>query len=401
MSNVIQDSNNTRYHLEDRLEGHHDAIAKISWMVVKLVFEMLNATPRYIFSYRWGYKQDGRWSGMIDDIINNRADLGTNCALYTERLDVIQYTDTTAPFKVGFIFRQPPLSYVENIFTLPFTNDVWLAIGGCVIFSTFILYLASKMDVKNERRQSQLDGSISDALLISISAFSQQGCTLEPKKISGRMTLWVIFTALMALYAAYSANVVVLLQAPSNAIRTLTQLSRSKLTLAANDVDYNHFVFGMFTDPVRVEITKKVKPSQGKKHFYNINEGVERIRKGLFGFHSIVEPVYRRVEQTFLEREKCDLVEIDFMMGLDPSVPVKKDSPYIELFRVSFKRIREVGLQSVLNKRLQVPKPQCTQKITAFNSVGLLDLHPIWALMLLGAATATSVLIFEIIIYKV
>lgn len=56
--------------------------------------------------------------------------------------------------------------------------------------------------------------------------------------------------------------------------------------------------------------------------------------QGLFAFHSIVEPVYRRVEQTFLEMEKCDLVEVDFMMGFDPSVPVKKDSPYLELLRV-------------------------------------------------------------------
>lgn len=55
--------------------------------------------------------------------------------------------------------------------------------------------------------------------------------------------LFVLFTALMALYAAYSANIVVLLQAPSDSIRNLPQLAAAKITLAANDVDYNHFVF--------------------------------------------------------------------------------------------------------------------------------------------------------------
>lgn len=55
--------------------------------------------------------------------------------------------------------------------------------------------------------------------------------------------VWVLFTALMAVYAAYSANVVVLLQAPSSSIRTLEQLARSKMTVAAHEVDYNHFVF--------------------------------------------------------------------------------------------------------------------------------------------------------------
>ncbi|CAK1584215.1 unnamed protein product [Parnassius mnemosyne] len=400
MANVIQDSNSTQYHLEDRLEAQHDSTAKISWMVVKLAFQMLNATPRYILSHRWGYKQNGTWSGMIDDILHNRADLGTNCAVYTERLDVIQYTDTIAPFKVGFIFRQPPLSYVTNIFSLPFSTEVWLASIGCVVFSIITLYFASKWEVRLQRTPSQLDGTVSDAMLVTISAFSQQGCTLEPRKASGRMMLWVIFTALMALYAAYSANIVVLLQAPSSAIRTLTQLSQSKLTLAANDVDYNHFVFGMYSDAIRVKITNRVKPLKGKAHFYEIKEGVERIRQGLFAFHSIVEPVYRRVEQTFLEMEKCDLVEVDFMMGFNPFVPVKKDSPYLELLKVSFKRIRESGLQSAINKRLQVPKPKCTHRISAFNSVGILDLWPVLALMLYGTAVSLVILLIEMMTFK-
>ncbi|XP_013137362.1 PREDICTED: glutamate receptor 1-like [Papilio polytes] len=323
---------------------------------------------------------------MIDDIFHGRADLGSNCAIYTERLDVVTYTDNVAPFKVGFIYRQPPLSYVANIFTLPFSTEVWLAIAGCITFSTLTLYLSSKWEKGYGRFQSQtqLDGTVSDAMLVTISAFSQQGCTLEPRKAS-----------------AYSANIVVLLQAPSSALRTLTQLSRSKLTLAANDVDYNHFVFGMYSDPVRVEITKKVKPVKGTAHFYEINKGVEKIRQGLFAFHSIVEPVYRRVEQTFLEMEKCDLVEVDFMMGFDPSVPVKKDSPYLELLRVSFKQIRESGLQSALKKRHQVQKPQCSQRVSAFSSVGLLDLRPVLFLMLYGIVVSVTILIIENITYRI
>lgn len=57
----------------------------------------------------------------------------------------------------------------------------------------------------------------------------------------------VLFMALMALYAAYSANIVVLLQAPSDSIRTLAQLAHSKITVAAYDVDYNHFVIKVST----------------------------------------------------------------------------------------------------------------------------------------------------------
>lgn len=51
----------------------------------------------------------------------------------------------------------------------------------------------------------------------------------------------------MALYAAYAAKIVVLLQAPSNSINNLAQLSKSKMTLAAHDVDYNNFIFKVRT----------------------------------------------------------------------------------------------------------------------------------------------------------
>lgn len=62
---------------------------------------------------------------------------------------------------------------------------------------------------------------------------------------AGRITVWSVFATLMALHAAYSANIVTLLQAPSHSITTLSQLAASKITLAAYDVDYNHFIFAV------------------------------------------------------------------------------------------------------------------------------------------------------------
>nr|AII01128.1 ionotropic receptor [Dendrolimus kikuchii] len=404
MANVIQDSNSTKYHLpkENGLEPQHDAIAKICWMNAKLAFEMLNATPRYIFSYRWGYKVNGQWSGMINDLHSERADLGTNCVVSDiERLNVVTYTDMLAPFRVRFIFRQPPLPYVSNIFSLPFRTSVWLAVFICCIISTITIYFATKWEARIVRSPTQLDGTVSDAMLLTMSAVSQQGCAMEPKKASGRIMLWVLFTALMALYAAYSANIVVLLQAPSNSIRTLHQLAHSKMTLAANDVDYNHFIFSLFKDPDHVSIYKIIQPEKGREQFYELNEGVEKIRQGLFAFHSIVEPVYRRVEETFLETEKCDLMEIDFLGSFDPFVPVKKDSPYLELLRVVFKRIRESGIASALAKRLQVEKPKCATKQTAFSSVGLVDFRPVLLLMVYGVAVSVTICLIEIVVHKI
>nr|QIJ45766.1 ionotropic receptor [Glyphodes pyloalis] len=343
MANVIQDSNTTQYHLlkEDRLELQFDPVSKICWTGAKLIFEMLNVTPQYIFSHRWGYKSNGQWSGMVQDVATGKADLGTNCLPERDRMEVISYTDTVAPFYVRFVFRQPPLSYSSNIFSLPFASSVWVAVVTCVAVATATLYLASVWEARQGFSPSQLDGSIGDALLLTLSAIGQQGCVIEPRKLSGRIITWMTFAALMLLYAAYSANIVVLLQAPSNSIKTLAQLASSKITLAAHDVDYNHFVFKRYTDPVRVSIYKRIDPEKGKGQFYDLNEGVERIRQGLFAFHSIAEPVLRRVVETFLETEKCDVSQVDFVNGFDGYIPVKKDSPYLEVIRVTLVASRD------------------------------------------------------------
>ncbi|XP_045777833.1 uncharacterized protein LOC123875831 [Maniola jurtina] len=404
VSNVIQESNSTQYHLprEDRLELQYDSIPKLCWMNIRVALEFLNATPRYIFSHRWGYKRNGQWSGMIDDLNRGRADLGTNCIPFVERLSVVVFTSSVSKFKTKFIFRQPPLSFVSNIFTLTFSLNVWIAVIVCIIVSCITICIATKWEASvMGADETQLDGSIGDATLLTICAVSQQGCSKEPKKLSGRIILLVVFTALMALYAAYSANIIVLLQASSNSIKTLEHLAHSKLTLAAVDLDANYFVLKGNKDAVRRLIYSKVEPAKGKAQFYSLDEGVELLRQGHFALYSTMGSIYRRIEQSFLETEKCDLMEVDYMEGMNPYVPVYKHSPYIELLKVAFKRIHESGIQMALHNRMQVSKPRCTGNVAAFSSVNLEHLRPVLLFIIYGIGVAVLILLAEISMHKI
>lgn len=134
---------------------------------------------------------------------------GTNCVVSNiERLDVVSYTDRLAPFRVRFIFRQPPLPYVSNIFSMPFSTSVWIAMSVCAMISTLTVYIATKCEFRGSKVRktfedyirhlvilffdiighfkgpTQLDG-IGDAMLLTFSAIGQQGCDMEPKRLSG------------------------------------------------------------------------------------------------------------------------------------------------------------------------------------------------------------------------
>nr|XP_034835556.1 ionotropic receptor 75a-like [Maniola hyperantus] len=398
---VIVDSNETRDHLDDRLNLQQDSISKMSHMVVRVCFDMLNASEKRLFTHTWGYKdKHGKWQGLIDHLLKKEGDLGTIMIFTEDRMKTIDYIAMIGSTAVRFSFREPPLALMENIFALPFTVAVWFAIFICVLGCAVFLYITSKWEASVSMHPLQLNGTWADVLILIIGAVLQQGCTLEPRYAAGRCVTLLLFVALTILYAAYSANIVVLLRAPSSSVKTLPDLLNSPLKLGASDFEYNRYFFTKMNDPIRKAIyDKKIAPKGKKPNFYSMEEGIEKVRKGLFAFHMELNPGYRLIQETFLEEEKCDLVEMDYLNEIDPWLPGQKRSPYKDLFKISFAKIRETGIQANIHRRLQVPKPHCSGSISTFSSVGITDMYPALIATLYGAFISVAVLILEIM-YK-
>ncbi|XP_073954053.1 ionotropic receptor 75a-like isoform X2 [Choristoneura fumiferana] len=398
MVNVITDSNETRKHMDDRLQLHQDSITKMSYMMVKICFEMMNSTEKLIFTNTWGYvDKNGSWNGIVERLIKKEGDIGTLTIFTQERMQSIDYIAMVGTTAVRFVFREPPLAYVSNIFALPFTGAVWLAIFVCVIACALFLYITSKWEATMGMHPLQLDGSWADVLILTIGAVLQQGCTLEPRHAAGRVVTLLLFVALTILYAAYSANIVVLLRAPSSSVRSLQDILNSPLKLGASDFAYNRYFFKKLNEPLRKAIyNKKIAPKGKKANFYTMKEGVEKIRKGLFAFHMELNPGYRLIQETYQEDEKCDLVEIDYINEIDPWLPGQKRSPYKDLFKINFIKIRESGIQACIHQRLHVGKPRCLGAVNTFSSVGITDMYPAMLATLYGMLLAPAALLLEI-----
>lgn len=71
---------------------------------------------------------------------------GTVMIFVRERMEAMEYLAMIGSTAVRFVFREPPLAYVSNIFTLPFTSAVWLAIFICVLGCALFLYITSKWE---------------------------------------------------------------------------------------------------------------------------------------------------------------------------------------------------------------------------------------------------------------
>lgn len=115
----------------------------------------------------------------------------------------------------------------------------------------------------------------------------------------------------------------------------MKDLYESKLELGLEDTPYNRYYFSNAELPFERKVyLEKLAPPGKKDHYMSAQEGVARVRKGLFALIMEETGAYKIMEDTFYEHEKCELVNIEFLKFSDPFLAIKKGSPYKEILKV-------------------------------------------------------------------
>ncbi|GJQ71805.1 hypothetical protein Trydic_g11491 [Trypoxylus dichotomus] len=348
------------------------------------------------------------YDGLIGDLQSGLAEFaGTGSFFTLDRIYIVDYIAPSVPTPVRFIFRAPPLSYVRNVFTLPFDKMVWYA--GCfsVAIISVSIYIISKWEWSDykfrdasAKRQNAMKPKYIDVLLMELGAICQQGSESEPKSAAGQIITIFVFLAFMFLYTSYSAKIVALLQSTSESIKTVDDLLSSRIKLGVEDKPYSYYYFKVQTEKTRRAIyIEKIAPIGQRASFMDIEEGVKRMRDEFFAFHAECTSVYKIVGDTFQENEKCGLREIQYWQIIEPWMAVKRNSSYKELAKVAYRKIYESGLQSREFRRIYTMKPTCQSRGSNFISVGLIDCYYAFLIFGIGSLIAVGVLLMEIV-YK-
>ncbi|GLV31404.1 Ionotropic receptor 75d [Carabus blaptoides fortunei] len=390
-SSIVITNNDTVNHLHDYRHKHIDTITKVNYVFTNHLIDMVNGTREFFYVNSWGYKNknNNSYTGMIGTLQRHEAEIGgTALFLTADRVPIIEYASMTTPTRAKFVFRQPPLSYVTNVFTLPFTRAVWISSFLLIGLAAVLLYTTVFWEWHQpnlEESSNAMDKSFSDAVMLTIAAVAQQGSTSEPRSAAGKIVMIFTFIALMFLYVSYSANIVALLQSSATNIRSLEDLLKSRLKLGIDDTVYNHYYFETATEPVRKAIyEQKVAPVGQKPRYMTMESGVGKMRQGFFAFHMELGAGYKLVGDTFLESEKCGLQEIPYLQVVDPYLAIKKNSSYKEMLKIGLRKIQESGIQSRELQKLYTKKPECHTGGGNFVSVGLIDAYPAFLVLIAG-----------------
>ncbi|XP_055678017.1 ionotropic receptor 75a-like [Lutzomyia longipalpis] len=338
IASMVVTNKNSLAHLTDYQEREIDSITKVNYVLTHHLMDVMNASKEFIFTNSWGIKNrtSGKWDGMVGDLVDERADLGgTSLFMTVDRVTLIDYVSMTVPTYGAFLFRSPPLSYVSNIFYLPFRDTVWVAGFALVALSTIIFFITWRINIcYNKETPASEIPRFSDIIMNATGAITQQGAHMEAKVASGRIASFFLFLSMFFLYTSYTANIVALLQSTTTSISSLETLKDSTFEFGVEDIVYNRYYFKIMNEPLRKEIYEtKIIPPGKKDKFMNKTEGIAKMRKGLFTFFTEARAGYKMIEETFFEHEKCGLMEIEYLQVTYPWYSIKKYSPYREIIK--------------------------------------------------------------------
>ncbi|XP_028169819.1 ionotropic receptor 75a-like isoform X3 [Ostrinia furnacalis] len=345
---------------DDLTVKHIDTFPKLTYPLLLLCAEDLNFRLNLRQVDLYGEQMNGSFNGLAGLLQRSAVELGvTSMFMRPDRLGILHFCSETVELRGAFIFRQPPKSSVSNVFLLPFSRGVWCACGGVLAAAGALLAALA-----TPRRLLRADPALvqitpAEAFTFAIGTICQQGFHVSPRVASVRLVMFCTLLASLFAFTSYSAKIVAILQTPSDAIRTIDDLSRSPMTLGVQETTYKRVYFA-------------VEESSG----------------------------YDIISKTFTESEKCGLKLIQAFKLPMVAVPIRKHSGYRELFAVRLRWQREVGLIERSRRIWLAARARCDAAGAGFISVRLSDVLPAVQVLLYGTLFAVVLLFIEIAVKR-
>ncbi|KAK9498543.1 hypothetical protein O3M35_003152 [Rhynocoris fuscipes] len=173
--------------------------------------------------------KDGKWTGMIGEVLAGRADLAIADITITREREAA--ADFTMPFMnlgISILYKKPKKA-APSLFSFlsPFSYEVWGCMMAAYLGVSLLLFVMGRISPyewtnpypcieEPEFLESQF--SLANSLWFTIGSLMQQGSELAPVSVSTRMVaaIWWFFTLIMV--SSYTANLAAFLTIESTVV---------------------------------------------------------------------------------------------------------------------------------------------------------------------------------------
>uniref|UniRef100_A0A1S4J9H4 Ionotropic receptor 75a N-terminal domain-containing protein n=2 Tax=Culex quinquefasciatus TaxID=7176 RepID=A0A1S4J9H4_CULQU len=356
-------------HLRSLKPARSYAFDRFTYQIVQLLRQRLNFKVDFLRTRDYALEAIGTnsTSGIIGQLQQNLVDFSIiPMAITAERIGSFDQTVGILDVRIMTVFRHPKDSGVRHIFLKPFENLVWVGIGVIVLVSIFVLAMAF-----GTKRRCSLD--LLQCATAVAGMICQQGSIDKTAFGLSRIATIAVVVFSILIYQFYSCYFIgYFLVLPPKTIRTLEQLITTNIKVSVEDLSYNRDFFKKTKIAIARELYDK-KISTNEFGFTNVSMGIAMVKQGGHAFHCDTTYGYRLALETFTEQEICDLQEVYLYPVRSIHINLPKGSPLKEPFRVTLRRLKEIGLMEYYTKKLTTKRPACLKNNSGFLQIYLAE----------------------------
>ncbi|XP_058448604.1 ionotropic receptor 75a-like [Malaya genurostris] len=389
-------------HLSSEAKVDKYALHRYGYRMWELVMRKHNFTMHMVrMPSRGLLDTDGHSSqGVVGLLATRECDLIVNCLFYTKpRVGSFDYTVTVAVSRMLFVFRHPKKTQSHYGFLTPFRFDLWIGVLVLILFAAAILFGNFNAESYEQPSENLSRDNRSLSLLIIFGILNQQGFSSKTTYSSTRITLISMLTFSILIYQFYSTYIVgYLLIVPPKFMNSLKHLLNSDLKVLVENLDHNKLFLNTTKDPAIMELYNR-KILNGENNFVNVSEGVARVKEGGYAFQCDPTYVYPLAKETFTDREICDLQEIHIHPSYPMHLPLRKGSPFKEMFRITLRKAVESAVTKYHQDRFFSSKPKCATNELQTTTVDLEQVSMLFVGLYIGILCCCGILLLEILNY--
>ncbi|XP_018563912.1 glutamate receptor ionotropic, kainate 2 isoform X2 [Anoplophora glabripennis] len=355
-----------------------------------------------------GTQRSGRWTGLIGDILSERADLIVTDATVTfERLHVVEFTHPIMHTGITILFQKPMATPPKLFyFARPFSAGIWVAIVVAFVTVSISLFIVGricnsewqKLNVTSNYSISQL--TFPNTVWFVAGSLLRQNTRVKIRSIPGRIIAaawWFLCAVVIAMYIAslilYREENFNMLFSDVESLVKNAQEHGIKYGAKKDGATMNFF--GSSTDPLYQEIYQHMTEND-EEMVSTIEDGVQMAlndRYAFFGEETTID---------YITQRNCLLTKYGGLINQNSfGIAMRPGSPYLTAFNTAILRIISMGKLEELKRKwwrhgncdVQSEEPEEVSPLHIYNILGLIYT------VLFGVALAVVSAVVELLIH--
>ncbi|XP_060693486.1 glutamate receptor ionotropic, delta-2-like [Hemiscyllium ocellatum] len=330
-------------------------------------------------------QNNGKWNGMIGELINKRADIAVSALTITpERENVVDFTGRIMDYTLGFLLKKPEQRV--DMFTClePFDLTVWACIIGTLFITGLLVCMFSWVKPSPLQIGSVTSTTLYNAAWLVYGSFVQQGGDIPINTLAVRLLMGFWWLFVFIIISTYTANLTAILtnNRIENPIRSFQDLAKQ------TDVPYGTVLDSEVLQIIKTKGRNPFELEQTYAHLWNminktnglencvkrIHDGIQRVKAGNYAFIWDVAALEYIVEN----EPDCSLVtarnsKVDRGYG----IALQDGSPYRDIFSHRLLELEQSGELDALKQKWwpKVGKCDLQSHIKTHGKGGPMDLQ--------------------------